>query len=309
MKQSIRQYGPVALLLAGIVAVSGLLTLFTGQVTSSEETITVVATTYPLYLAAKNVVGDTPGVTVQTLTGSASGCLHDYQLSPADRLRLDTADLVLLNGAGGEVFLEDLLESLPGQVVDTSAGLSLLAGCHEHHDHHHDHEEVYNEHLWAGPAHYAGQIAAVTKALSALDAANGADYTARGEAYEQAVKAAGQRLQQAVAALPSRRCIIFHDSLAYLAADCGLTVELALTVGEDAGVSAGDLSAAQQLLAEDPGMLVLYDDQYTVRYTAIDALVPSSHVLALDTGVTGDGGLTDWLDAMAQNAALLEGKA
>ncbi len=308
MKQTMRHYGPVALLLAGIVAVSGVLTLFTGQVAASGESHTVVATTYPLYLAAKNVVEDTPGVTVQTLTGSASGCLHDYQLSPADRLRLDSADLVLLSGAGAEVFLEDLLDTLPGQVVDTSAGLSLLTGCHDHHDHDHDHEESYNEHIWAGPAHYAGQVAAVTQALCAMDPANRAAYTARGEAYRQAVEAAGRRLQAAVAALPSKRCIIFHDSLAYLAADSGLTVELAITVGEDAGVSVEDLSAAQRLLAADPGMLVLYDNQYTVRYSAIDSLVPPSQVLALDTGVTGDGNLTDWLDAMAYNAALLEGE-
>ena len=71
-------------------------------------------------------------------------------------------------------------------------------------------------------------------------------------------------------------------------------------------MSAADLAAAQQAAAQDPNILLLYDSQYTVRYPAIDALVPAAHVLTVDTAVIGRGRASDWLDAMAANAKLFE---
>ncbi len=306
-----KTYGRVALLMAGIVLLSAVITAFTGTVGLPRRGRTVVTTTYPVYVAVQNILGDTDSVAVENLTGSAAGCLHDYQLSPANRITLEGASLVLLNGGGAESFLDDTLAALPDlPTVDTSAGVGLLESCHDH-DHPHGgeptdgHTHAANEHLWVSPTRYAAQVAAATKALCALDPDNTAVYTANGEAYRQRVLAVGARLRAAADKLPSKTCIIFHDSLAYLADELGLTVAASLHVGEESGVSAADLAAAQQA-ATDPNVLLLYDSQYTVRYPAIDALVPAAHVLTVDTAVLGHGRASDWLDAMAANAKLLE---
>lgn len=303
MKQTVKHYAPVAGLLAGIVAVSALLTVFTGSVGRQDSRPRVMTTVAPLYSAVLAVVGDTHGVQVSRLSGSTGGCLHDYQLSPADRLALQQADLLLLNGGGAEPFLTDLLPSLTATAVDTSAGLPLLCAAHDHHDHdhHHHEEESYNEHLWTSPTLYAAQVERVTEALCALDPANAAAYTANGEAYEAAVRAMGERLRQAVASLPTTTCITFHSSLEYLAQDMGLTAAATLQVGEESGISAADLSAAQAVLAAQPQALLLYDGQYPIRYTALEG-----HTLVLDTAVTGKGTATDWLDAMEHNLKQLE---
>lgn len=342
MKQTIRYYTPVALLLVGILAVSALLTVFTGTVEKNDDRPQVMVTVYPLYVAAQNVVGDTDGVVLHSLTGSTSGCLHDYQLSPKDRLSLQQADLLLLNGAGAEGFLADLLPQLKQtRVVDTSAGLHLLPATHAHHghgdhdhdhrhgaeeqhadhdhaahDHEHEHDREhgsenealpfgYNSHVWASPTLYAAQVQAVTEALCTLDPAHKAEYTANGQAYGNKVLAMGKRLHQAAEKLPSGACITFHDSLLYLAQDMGLTAVATLQVGEEAGVSAGDLAVVKQAVAADKNTLLLYDNQYTVRYEAVDQLVPRSHVLALDAGVVAHGKPTDWLDAMERNLQLI----
>ncbi len=315
MRSFWKQYGRVALLMAGIVLLSAIVTAFTGAVGLPRRGRTVVTTTYPLYVAVENILGDIDGVTVENLTGSAVGCLHDYQLSPANRITLEGASLVLLNGGGAEGFLDDTLAALPDlPTVDTSAGLSMLESCHDHDhphggtaaDEEHDHERAANEHLWVSPTRYAAQVAAAVKALCALDPENTAAYTANGEDYRQQVLAIGERLRASADTLPSKTCIIFHDSLAYLADELGLTVAASLHVGEESGVSAADLAAAQQAAAQDPNILLLYDSQYTIRYPAIDGLVPAAHVLTVDTAVIGRGRASDWLDAMEYNAKLLE---
>lgn len=307
-----KTYGRVAWLMAGIVLLSAIITAFTGTVVLPRRGKTVVTTTYPVYVAVRNILGDTDAVAVENLTGAATGCLHDYQMSPANRITLEGASLVLLNGGGAESFLDDALAALPGlPTVDTSAGVALLESCHDHEHPHGDeptdgHAHAANEHLWVSPTRYAAQVAAATKALCALDPDNAAVYTANGESYCQRVLAVGERLHTAADKLPSKTCIIFHDSLAYLADELGLTVAASLHVGEESGVSAADLAAAQRAAATDPNILLLYDSQYTARYPAIDSLVPSAQVLTVDTAVVGRGRASDWLDAMAHNAQLLE---
>ena len=308
-----KTYGRMAWLMAGVVLLSAVVTAFTGRVGLPHRDKAVVTATYPLYLAVENILGDTDAITVENLTGSAAGCLHDYQLSPANRIALENASLVLLNGGGAEKFLDDTLAAasqLP--TVDTSAGLTLLESCHTHDHPHGDepteegHDHAVNEHLWVSPTRYAAQVAAATEALCTLDPENAAIYTANGNAYRQRVLAVGARLRAAAEKLPSKTCIIFHDSLAYLADELGLTVAVSLHAGEESGVSAAELAAAQRAVTDDPNVLLLYDSQYTVRYTAIDALVPASHVLTVDTAVVGRGRATDWLDAMTTNAITLE---
>ncbi len=307
-----KTYGRVAWLMAGIVLLSAIVTAFTGTVGLPRREKTVVTTTYPLTVAVQNILGDTDGVAVENLTGAAAGCLHDYQLSPANRITLEGASLVLLNGGGAESFLDDTLAALPDlPTVDTSAELSLLESCHDH-DHPHGgeptdgHAHAANEHLWVSPTRYAAQVAAATKALCALDPDNAAVYCANGDAYRQRVLAVGARLRAAADTLPNKTCVIFHDSLAYLADELGLTVAASLHVGEESGMSAADLAAAQQAVAQDPNILLLYDSQYTIRYPAIDSLVPAAHVLTVDTAVVGHGKASDWLEAMAHNAQILE---
>lgn len=297
MKQTMRYYAPIAGLLAGIVALSAVLTVLVGGAVRRQDKPVVMTTVYPLYVAAQAVIGDTDGVSLAHLSGSAGGCLHDYQLSPADRLSLQQAELLLLNGAGAETFLEDVLPTLSARVVDTAEGLSLLCADHHHEGHDHDHaEEAYNEHLWTSPTRYAAQVEQVTAALCALDPAHEAEYTANGTAYRQQVLTLGEQLRTVAAQLPSASCITFHSSLAYLVEDCGLHTVCALQIGEESGVSASHLSAAQQALTADPNTVLIYDSQYDLRYTAL-----RGKTAVLDTAVT-----TPWLSAMDHNLKVLQ---
>ena len=100
--------------------------------------------------------------------------------------------------------------------------------------------------------------------------------------------------------------MLFHDSLAYLAADVGLDVRMTLTVDGDSGIAAEDLAAVERLAKEQPDLLLLYDTQYPIRYGAVDGLVPARQVLALETAVMGTGEPSDWLNAMTRNLKKLQ---
>lgn len=303
MKSTLRHYAPVALLLAVILLATTCLSLLTGH--ERDDRRQVLVTTYPLYVAAQNILGDTDEVQLTMLSGVGAGCLHDYQLTPADRLAIERADLVITNGVGAEPFLEGLVEE--SRLVDASYWIRnpICTDGHDHAniqtDHNHEHP-TYNEHVWVSPLRYREQIQAVMGALCAVDPANEETYLANGTAYDEQVDA----LRLSFPRLNGRPCVLFHDSLSYLAADVGLDVKLTLSADSESGISANHLAQVEALAKEHPDLVLLYDTQYPIRYTAIDGLVPAEQVLALETAVVGDGKPTDWLDAMNRNANKLQ---
>ena len=300
MKTTLRHYGAVALLLAIILLGSTLLSLFTGS-RQGEDRPCLLVTTYPLYVAAQNVLGDTDGVEVTLLSGAGAGCLHDYQLTPADRLAIEKADLVVINGVGAEPFLDGLVEE--SRLVDASAGLSYLCTESDHHhedpDHHH---QEYNQHIWLSPGRYMAQVRHVLQALCQRNPERMNDYSANAAAYMEQVLAVWQNLPQ----FDGRPCVLFHDSLSYLASDTGLDVRLTLSAEGESGLSAADLARVEALAKQYPDLVLLYDTQYPIRYTAVDGLVPPDQVIALETAVVGSGKPSDWLDAMERNIGKLQ---
>lgn len=302
------------LLMLVLIAVAGIgITLLRGgRAVGQADGLHIVTTVRPLYAAALQLTDGVPDVRVENLTGSSTGCLHDYQLSPANRLSLARADLVVLNGAGAEGFLDEVLPQLDAAVADTSAGIELLSG-HEHdhdheeeHDHEDDHDHAVNEHIWVSPTRYAAQVRTLTAALQAADPAHAAQYAQNAARYLAQIQATEERMQALRQRLQGRRCVLFHDSLAYLADELSLQVAAVLPVGEDSGVSAGELAEAERIARGDPAVLLIYDDQYTTRFGSVDRQVSADRVLALDTAVKGEGRADDWLQAMERTLSRLE---
>ncbi len=304
-----RVYGKAALLMAVVALLSAAITHFTAVERPQTARFTAVASFYPVYTAAKAITADTD-TQLLCLTQAGTGCVHDYQLTSNDMLTLSSADVLLLNGAGAESFLDDALAGLPSlRTVDSSIGISLLpAAGHEHHDGH-DHDEPYNEHIWVSPPRYLQQLDNLCNGLCDADPANAARYRANTAAYQEQVRAVWTRMQRAAAALPMRACVTVHESLDYLVADLGLEVIAELAVDEESGVSAGALSAACDAVAQAGRALVLYDVQYTQngggRYAGLEAAGETT-VLEVDTAVLGDDGGDAWLRAMTALAAQLE---
>ena len=141
-----------ALLCAVVLAAVGLM-LGSGYETARQsDSLRLTAAFYPVYVLALNVTEGVEGVTVDNLVASTTGCLHDYQLSPADLVSLRSSDALLLSGAGAERFLDPVRERYPDlPLIDSSVGIELLCASHAHeHTDDHDHHEgdAPNSHLW-----------------------------------------------------------------------------------------------------------------------------------------------------------------
>lgn len=299
----------IALLMAGIVLLSAIITAFTGVTKREDNRFRIIATFYPVYVAALNVADGVENTQVVNLTSSQTGCLHDYQLSPDNLITLTGADVLVLNGAGAESFLDHARKQFPNlPVVDTSYGVSLLENSGADDADFHDVEELYNEHIWVSPSRYIQQVENLRDGLSKIDPKHAEEYHSNAEVYISKIKAVREKLLDAVAALPTKECITFHNSLSYLADDLGLHPVAALAMGEESGVSAADIAAAGNAAKAAGKILLLYDSQYPTEYTYVADGASFSRILTLDSAVSGihhHQDKTSWLDAMQSNADVL----
>ncbi len=308
-------YIKIAAMLVCIALLGAGITVFTAPRPMQEsEDICIVTSFYPVYIAARNVAGDIDGVTVVNMVDGQYGCLHDYQMSPQDRVTLERADVFVMNGAGAETFLDAALAQktdLP--IIDLSQGIPLLESghVHDHEEEAHEHEQVQegavNDHLWVSPLRYRRQIENLRDGLIAADPAHAEAYEQNAAAYMDKIDAVWARMQTAAKPFLHTDTVLFHDSLAYLAEDLRLHVSAALNVGEDSGVATDTLAQAELALADLEQAMFLYDAQYdTVTYRYLQEIPQTVWVISADTCVSGSGDADGWIAAMTALCESLE---
>ena len=110
----------------------------------------IAATTLPVWEFSSRLCAGTP-ITVTRLVTEQVSCLHDYSLNVRQVKAAESAETIIISGAGLEDFLDDLLVN--ASVIDASEGVGLLCG-EEHEDEHHHEEGHHHEedpHIWLSP--------------------------------------------------------------------------------------------------------------------------------------------------------------
>ena len=263
-----------------------------------EGRVTVVATTYPIYLFARAVTDGAEGVVVERLDTGSTSCLHDYTLSMADMKKLERADLIALNGAGLEDFLSDALAASDAEVVDCSAGVELLENLSHHHeegDEDHDHGH-YDPHYWMDPANVPPMLDSLAEGLARImpewgpllrtNAGLAAGLVER-ELSDTDQKGNG-------GGLTHRELITFHDGFQYFARAFGL--KLLAAIEEEAGseASAREIVEITQLVGEYEIPAIFTEVNGSDATANAIGRETGCQVRALDMLMSGDDVPQDW---------------
>ena len=223
------KYVFVLVMLVVITVVSGLLTNIYVRESGrkqEEQTLTVVTSFYPMYIAALNVIGDTDGVHLQNLSEPQTGCLHDFQLTPEDMKLLSKADVFIINGGGIESFMKDVAKSYPDlTIIEASEGIDLL-----------EDEGEENAHAWMSVATYEEQVNHIAEGLAAADEKHASDYQKHADAYTVKLDALKERQQKVAEKIKGQSVILFHEAYDYVADDPWAT-EIGLCIGSGRGAT------------------------------------------------------------------------
>ncbi|MBR4972306.1 MAG: zinc ABC transporter substrate-binding protein, partial [Oscillospiraceae bacterium] len=151
----------------------------------------------------------------------------------------EAAKLVVVNGAGLEDFMSDLL--MKKDVIDASEGIALLESCRG--SDHTDHSHEADPHIWLSITNAKAMAKNIYYGLCAAYPEHQNVITANMTALMHQLEALDVYAQNKLKDLSCREMITFHDGFAYFAQDMGLTI--LATVEEESGSEA----SSQELIA------------------------------------------------------------
>jgi zinc transport system substrate-binding protein len=295
------------LLLAGIaglaLAATGMSALAQPPVTvdsqSAANTLQIVTSFYPMYVAALNVAQGITGVEVTNLTGPQTGCLHDYQMTPADRVRLAGASVLIANGAGMEAFLDKVTQQLPSlRVVDASAGLPLIRAPGAVGD---------NPHVWLSVSLHIGQISNIVTQLAQIDPPHAAHYRSNGAAYVAQLDRLRADLHKGLEHARTRDIITFHEAFPYFAQELNLRVIAVIEREPGSKPSAQDMARTIELIRMNHVSAIFAEPQYPAKAAAAIARETGVRLHTLDPVVTGPMRADAYVEIMKRNLVELQG--
>lgn len=293
------KYVFVLVMLVVITVVSGLLTnIYVSESSSKQEeqTLTVVTSFYPMYIAALNVIGDTDGVHLQNLSEPQTGCLHDFQLTPEDMKLLSKADVFIINGGGIESFMKDVAKSYPDlTIIEASEGIDLL-----------EDEGEENAHAWMSVATYEEQVNHIAEGLIAADEKNASDYQKHADAYTVKLDALKERQQKVAEKIKEQSVILFHEAYDYVADDYGLNVAYVLDLDEERQVSAGEVADVLAAVRDDQVKYILAEELYGKSMGDTVEKETDAKVIYLDALNRGDYDADSYIKGMSANIDLIE---
>ena len=236
--------------------------------------LNVLCSFYPMYVMTLNVVGEIPGVKVGCLTEPVVGCLHDYQLTPANLKTIAAADLFIANGAGMEAFLNKALQQSPNlKIIEASKGIKL--------------ESNENPHIWVSVGGAIEETKNIAQGLGAADPGHAASYRENAAGYVERLEALRREMHAALDGLKNRNIITFHEAFPYFASEFKLHIAAVVEREPGSEPSAGELAKTIETVRRAKVKALFAEPQYPAKSAEVIHRETGIPVSTLDPAVTG----------------------
>lgn len=223
----------LSLLLAGVLLLGALCGCSVPA--KQEEGLSVVATIFPQYDFARQVMGSSDDLTMLLRPGQE---VHSYEPTPQDIIAIQNCDLFIYVGGESDAWIEDVLEGMDTSHMVILSLMDLVDPLEEDTDsvlenpeeHSHEdgeathlHEEEYDEHVWTSPKNAMLITQAICDALCDIDPSNAQIYRQNTAAYLEQLEELDQDFREIIGSA-SRDTLIFGDRfpLLYFVREYGL---------------------------------------------------------------------------------------
>ena len=292
-------------------------TASSGDSSSKDGSLTVMASFYPLKYLAEKVGGEHVSVTSLTPDGAEP---HDLELSPKMVDSLSSADAVIYLAGFQSAVDEAIEQQAPKTVIDVSSAAELIeAGTdanhpsededeatdeaqsgkteahdhdhegHDHEGHNHDHEGHDHEghdhhhdmsadpHFWLDPTRMAKAATLVGDKLAEADSAHADVYKANAKALAEELNTLSDTLVTKTSSCKVKTFVTAHTAFGYLADRTGLTQVGISGLDPESSPSPARLAEIAQI-AKEQGVTTIFTE------ALIDPKV--AQTLADDLGIT-----------------------
>ena len=287
-------------LLLSLVLVLALLTGCGAPVSYAQ----IAATTLPVYEFTSRLCDGT-GITVTRLVTESVSCLHDYSLNVGQVKAAEAAEVIVINGAGLEEFMEDILDNAEC-LIDASQNISLLE-CEEESDHDHDHDhEGHNHdvdnHIWLSPANASMMAQNICEGLCGIYPEKESTFRSNLNVLLANLNALQIYGETQLADLSCQELITFHDGFGYFADSFNLTILRAIEEESGSEASAAELIELIEEVEHHNLPAIFTETSGSASAAGVISRSTGAAVYTLDMAMAGDS----YFSAMYHNIDTLK---
>lgn len=182
----------------------------------AEAKFKVVTTFTVIQDIAQNVAGN--AATVESITKPGAE-IHEYEPTPKDIVKAQSADLILWNGLNLERWFERFFQNIKDKpavvVTEGITPLSIYEGPYK---------DAPNPHAWMSPSNALIYVENIKNALVKYDPQNADTYQKNAAAYAEKIKQLDKPLREKLAQIPAnqRWLVTSEGAFSYLAKDYDL---------------------------------------------------------------------------------------
>lgn len=182
----------------------------------AEAKFKVVTTFTVIQDIAQNVAGD--AATVESITKPGAE-IHEYEPTPKDIVKAQSADLILWNGLNLERWFERFFQNIKDKpavvVTEGITPLSIYEGPYK---------DAPNPHAWMSPSNALIYVENIKNALVKYDPQNADTYQKNAAAYAEKIKQLDKPLREKLSQIPAdqRWLVTSEGAFSYLAKDYDL---------------------------------------------------------------------------------------
>ena len=288
------------------------------------DKIQLVTSFYPMYIATSNIVEGVDEINLTNLTASTTGCLHDYQITTADMVKLSTADVLIINGGGMENFIDKAINLYKDlEIINASQGIKEnhedifsskddeKSGEHREEDenselggHHHDHGE--NSHYWVSISLYIEQVKNIKDELIKINSENAEKYEQNASNYIKKLEELKLKMHKELDNLDNKNIVTFHEAFEFFAEEFDLNVIDVIEREPGTYPSSREIAEIIKRIKEEKVNAIFVEPQYS--RTAADTISKETgiNVYVLDPIVTGNLNKDAYINVMEQNLKTLK---
>lgn len=227
----------------------------------SEKNLKVVASFYPLAYLTQEIAGD--AFLVETLI-PAGVEPHDYEPSTQNVQDLYDADLVVYQGSGFELWIEDLKSNVSDETVQFLEASSLVELRPANADLVEDEEDHSasprrDPHSWLDPVLMQNVVNGIVAKLSELAPENKDQFELNAKTLNDQLAVLDQAFSRGLSNCEKDTVVVSHNAFSYLAARYGFLIKSIAGLSPDDEPSLNELVELQDFIAENDVQVVFME--------------------------------------------------
>ena len=261
---------------------------------ADEKQIKILVSFYPLYEFTKEIGKERIDVSIIVPTGMEP---HDWEPTIQDLQKMQDADMIVINGAGFESWLDDFVTNNPNVlIVDTSEGIELMerAKIYEHA------ESNKDPHIWLNPTLAKKQAQNIANGLMKLDPEHAQYYQENANTYNTKLDLLDNKIRTELANCNNKDFIAFHDAFSYFAKEYDLIQHTIVGVDANAEPTATTLQEIIQKAQSLNLNIIFTEEAVNPRVSEVIADEIGGKVLVLSP-IEMASMNTDYIQKMEQN--------